>query len=679
MNNIHRLLSIFLFVVIFLPALAQNSDENEPKMSIASFELVNNDMTANLDGTMVLDRNGDKAALIKIETTEKDFSFNVGSLGIERIEWQNENHPAEIWVYVPFGVKTITIQHPVFGVINAYDLGQSLKKAKTYRMVLTSSQVNQLVVNYEHMLPFNFDIFPAEATLMLNGVPYQKENEQQFTATLPAGIHNYRITAEYYYPESGKFTLDDDEETHHLKVVLKPNYGYLTIPANEETEGAVVYVDNVQKGTIPLNKEWVKSGDHTVTINQKLYKPYTTNIVMTDTATIVLNPVLDPHFAEVDFIIDDKDVYIYDNSQPIEFKNGRFHTRLEEGTHQIVVKKANHDSTSKLVTVKSGEPQIINLESPSPIYGYLSVNSNKTGAKVSLNGNEIGTTPLSNYRVLIGNYNVSVSNPGFKTENQEVTITRDQLKKLDFELNGWCPAYVYSKPDDAEVYINGNFAGTTPHQLNLYDGDYTIKVEKKGYLPYSKKKHFDAFTQDFTVRLNPDYVKANEFYVQAGYNFTGMNGLGLGAGFYGKNVNVEFNYVLSLKDTDEIYFNSTSNSNSISMVYKPEAYDFKIGYGIGVLGRLRFTPFIGGNIVTLKAHEDYTSGIDDLDKTTAGSVTFGLKLEVVPVNHISIFANGQYMLPVFKSDTYQSLYDISSQMKGYINGFGLSAGIKFFF
>ena len=673
-----RFFLIILLTLIILPAAADGPGDNEPKMSVADFRLEEKDMTANTTGTMKMDKNGEKAALIKIETTEKDFLFDVGSLGVEAIEWQNEQHPAEIWLYVPFGVKTITIQHPVLGSITSYDLGQSLKRAKTYRLVLTTSEVNQLVLDYDNLLPFHFDIFPPEASVVLNGVTLKKSNVQQFTDTLPAGKHNYRINAEYYYPESGTFMLDEKEGNQELKVVLRPNYGYLTIPGTKETQGAKVYIDNVDKGTIPLNNVWVKSGDHTLTINQRLYKPYTMNISMTDTATILLNPMLDPNFAEVDFIIDDKDVFIYDNGLPIEFSGNSFHTRLEEGPHQITVKKPNHDDTSKMVTVVSGQPQIVNLDSPVPIYGYLTVRSNKIGARVSLNGKEVGVTPLNNYRVLIGNYDVAVSNSGFKTENQQVTIVRDQLKNLDFELNGWCPAYVSSKPSDAEVYIDGRYVGLTPHQLNLYDGDYNIRVEKKGYRTYSKNRHFDAFTEDFTVRLNPNYISKNEFYLQAGYNIKGMEGLSFGGGFYYKNVDIEFNYIMPLKDTDVIWNQTTGGGSSYSMTYKPEAYDIKIGYGIGLLGRLRFTPFVGVDIIEMKLSDDSYDYMSDLEKASATSITAGLKLDIVPVKHIALYAEAKYMVPVYKDDVFKGMDNIQ-KVKDFAEGLGVNAGIKFFF
>ena len=51
-------------------------------ISVASFKLLENDLTANAHGTMVRDQNGEVAALIKIVTTEKGFVFDGGMVGI---------------------------------------------------------------------------------------------------------------------------------------------------------------------------------------------------------------------------------------------------------------------------------------------------------------------------------------------------------------------------------------------------------------------------------------------------------------------------------------------------------------------------------------------------------------------------------------------------------------------
>ena len=68
-------LLIALFLSITSLTFAQN-------LSVQSFYLAETDLTANTQGTMVHDQNGNLCALIKVETTYDDFTFDVGVLGV---------------------------------------------------------------------------------------------------------------------------------------------------------------------------------------------------------------------------------------------------------------------------------------------------------------------------------------------------------------------------------------------------------------------------------------------------------------------------------------------------------------------------------------------------------------------------------------------------------------------
>ena len=84
MRNV--LLYFTLILLFSVKAYGQN-------MSVASFRLDESDQTANVKTTMKHDMNGDKTALIKIETTQKNFVFDVGLLGVTETVWQNSQHP----------------------------------------------------------------------------------------------------------------------------------------------------------------------------------------------------------------------------------------------------------------------------------------------------------------------------------------------------------------------------------------------------------------------------------------------------------------------------------------------------------------------------------------------------------------------------------------------------------
>lgn len=129
----YRLLIILILFIRIVPSSFGQS------ISITSFKDMPDDITAVSHGTTVIDQNGEKCALIKVETTQTGFSFDVGTLGVVKTTYK----PGEAWVYVPYGVKRITISHPSFGVLRDFNFPHALEKGKTYLLKLSTEAYSQ--------------------------------------------------------------------------------------------------------------------------------------------------------------------------------------------------------------------------------------------------------------------------------------------------------------------------------------------------------------------------------------------------------------------------------------------------------------------------------------------------------------------------------------------------------
>ena len=64
-------------------------------LAVQDFHMDIMDLTANTAGTIVMDQNAQKCALIKVETIQTGFSFDCGSLGIVK----TEQHVGEIYLH----------------------------------------------------------------------------------------------------------------------------------------------------------------------------------------------------------------------------------------------------------------------------------------------------------------------------------------------------------------------------------------------------------------------------------------------------------------------------------------------------------------------------------------------------------------------------------------------------
>ena len=331
-------LSISLFICSLL-AGAQN-------MSVVSFQLNEQDLTANQQGTIVLDQNGEKCALIKVRTTQTGFSFDVGSLGVSKTEYKT----GEIWVYVPNGVRKMTLQHQHFGTVE-YIFPINIEKARTYAMQLTTGQVETIVRNAVTSQYVLFRVSPQTAFLELNG---QTIGVVDGTATkrLPFGTYDYEIKAPRYVSKKGVVVVSDPKNKHIVDIELEPQFVIAKFSVANDAE---IWIDEQKCGI------------------------------------------------------------------------GTCSVELEYGTYMVECRLPNHSSSIKEVVInKDSGINPISLNTPTPIYGSLDINSIPADAQIWMDGKQIGTTPLYLSECLIGKHKFILKKEGYKDKIVNLDIIEKQ-------------------------------------------------------------------------------------------------------------------------------------------------------------------------------------------------------------------------------------------------------------
>lgn len=672
-KKIRRFLLICLLFINF-PVFSQ-------RMAVESFELDVNDLTANTEPNIRRDANGEKAALIKIQTTEKGFIFDTGMLGIVANEPQNEQHPAEIWLYVPEKVNSLTIQHPQLGVINNYDLGQRVQKAKTYILKLTSDQINTTRIDPDHSTILNISVEPAEADVYINGIKQPLNSLGKASQEFNYGTYNYRASAENYHTDENQFTIDDTN--NRLAIKLSPAFGYLNVYGDANSNGALLFIDDKKAGLLPLSNYPLKSGKHMLTIHQKLFAPYNQEIVMTDTANIMIRPVLEPNSAEYEIVVDgDKEALIYVDGEQMGI--GRWKGLLEAGEHIVEAKKISHSAKSEKINVEKDIPRKVSLSRPTPIYGSLELTTEPSNARVYIDGEArpSGTTDYINNHLLIGSHHIRLELENHKPLDFDVDIREGETARIKKELTDIANIYIYSNPSDLNLYIDNKRVGTTPYHFINEAGEYEIQLHHYGYNDFKKTYHFDANSTSIEIKLKRNYIRRNEFYFQAGVSFPKMLAMNFGMGFYVGNVNLEANYLMGLKSSEPIYWQGY-NDRPYSVKYKPWGIDAKIGYGIRVHSRIRITPQIGFQMVKLKEKEDednYSSYYTPTaDEAGAYSLTGGVRFTVALSPTISFILTPQYNYKIAQTDGFEKLSKVSNKINDYANGFVCNASFNLYF
>lgn len=487
--NINTHLCLCVLISLFsLSVNAQDDGKEKPKMQIASFEDAKNDQTANISGTMRMDQNGQKAALIKVETTEHNFRFDTGSLAtVVDVENQNSKHPAEIWVYVQEGTRKITIQHPELGKIGDFDFKKRLKGGKTYILKLTTAQITGKtiidIIDYDNSQYLQMNITPANSELYINGMRQVIDSYGRFEKPLYFGEYTYRITAPNYHTTEGRITINDPNNMQIANIQLKQAFGYLSVKDNNKYTGADIFVDNTLIGQYPIINYPINSGKHTITIKKKLYFPYEKNIEMTDSAFINITPTLQENYANITLNVqnnDNADIYC----DGVLLGTSKWEGKLESGEHLIEVRKQSHRTYTEKITVHNGVDATIALKKPTGIYGTLDIRTEPGNAQIFIDGKSVeNETPVIE-NLLIGTYNIEIRKNGYKTETATVQIKDGETEYLYRKLTDYCDIKIHTEPSTTDIYLDDKCIkddANSPYNLKVEAGEYNLKIKKYGY------------------------------------------------------------------------------------------------------------------------------------------------------------------------------------------------------
>ena len=329
-------------------------------ISVSSFKLLDTDLTANTAGTIEVDQNGETAALIKVVTTQTGFTFDGGALGIVK----TVQKPSEIWVYVPRGLKKITISHPHLGMLRDYYLNIPIEAARTYEMILVAGEVHTVVKQARTSQYVVFKLTPPNAVVELDGELLQT-TDGTATKMMKFGSYTYKVQAPNYLSEAGIININDPKNKHVVIINLKPNYSVVTFKVdgdaeiwlNGELKGKSSWTGNLGAGTYEI--ETKKTNHRSISTTKDItitHEPQTINLQ--SPMPIYGEADINSAPAMADIYIDGKEM----GQTPQTFSD------LLIGRHQLRVSKKGYKDYSASLIVKEGEITMVSASlEPLPV------------------------------------------------------------------------------------------------------------------------------------------------------------------------------------------------------------------------------------------------------------------------------------------------------------------------
>ena len=549
-----------LFICLCTTSFAQ-------EFSVKQFFLAETDLTANTPGTMVEDQNGNPCALIKVETTLDGYTFNVGVLGVK----DTKRVGGEIWVYVPFGVKKITIGHPKLGTIRDYFFPCKIDKGRTYILKL-NAKLGGRTYDTSKKQKMVLNIYPKSASVEINNTPIQLNNGK-YSSDFSFGIYDITVSAPRYHTSRKQVEVNDLENDVNVNIYLKQKFGWLQIPGEGDEK---LWINGEQRTFVSDKKIVLDSGHHLIRMTKPLHEPYETTIEIKDSIVNRITPNFIVRYREMEFnVAENAEIWI--NGR--HFGNGYWKGRLEYGHYSIECKKSRHVSSVLDLKIESNTIEQVTLKAPEPIYGRLTVTSSPSGADIYIDGVKSGVTP-QNRPLIIGTHVVEVKKTDFTSESRTITILENDTQVFNTTLVNTIGVKISSTPTGS-IILDGKLNYGNPLHKDLTLGKHKLKIAApSGYKDLKKTINVSETNIDFEYTLQ-EKKKLNEiseifkrcnliFGFTAGTNFASFVG--------GIHCDI---YLLRLYSGTDILL---GNGSFINM---------KLGYGIPMSNRLLLTPSIG--------------------------------------------------------------------------------------
>ncbi len=335
---------------------------------------------------------------------------------------------------------------------------------------------------------------PSGAEVFLNEqrvstTPYQHKHI--------AGAYNLMLRYPLYYDHNEHFNLSEDANFIVPPVKMKPHFGYWQVSSSQLD--AEVYLDNKLIGKTPILHSKIRSGEHNLRIKKDLYHEYNENFTIADGDDKKINVQLEEAYGLLKIIttppgaalfIDGKQsgVTPYENRQQ---PSGNYNIRLSKDLY--------HEHLESL-TLSDGENKILNIQLKEA-FGQLKITSDPPGAKVFIEGVEVGVTPYENPQQPAGSLNIRLTKELYSDTREQAIVSDGQKTERFLPLSRNYGTLKVNAPE-ADIYIGNNKVGSGSYVANLTPGQYKLKASR--YLHTDDEREvFIMLGQTENIKLSP--------------------------------------------------------------------------------------------------------------------------------------------------------------------------------
>lgn len=333
---------------------------------------------------------------------------------------------------------------------------------------------------------------------------------------------SYVIRKKDYFNENVTIGM----ETANPQIFELKHRPLITLSADQSN--VAVYENGTRLGTAPLTEE--VSNPRTFEFRKEGFYPETLKLTPAQThklsyaASVKLTPL-----PVVEIVAKPADAKIYMAGESKALGTGSAKVKIAEKTTFTVKADRYYDETFT-VEAKSQKADVTLKAMP-----YVTITSSPSGARVSVDGESVGTTPVE--QLIEEPVSVKVTKEGYlpKTVTLDGSDTRAliTLEKEKIEKESTPTITISTTPAGASVSIDGQAAGTAPVK-QVVKKPVTVVVSMEGYLSQTNTYDGSEPAPMVTLTKAPEESSAMNLPLLAGIAVAALALIGIIIGFIKK-------------------------------------------------------------------------------------------------------------------------------------------------
>lgn len=274
-------------------------------------------------------------------------------------------------------------------------------------------------------------------------------------------------------------------QSQTLSFTMDKKPGYLSV-SSQPIEKVAINIDGKDYGHTPTSNIELAAGTYVFEAKADRYQPYTTQLVIEGKEVRQqLEVKLFPDWADV--VIDSKpsgaEIWLNGENKGLTPQT----LELDSGQYSVDLRHKDFMPYIKDFSINANQPFNFPVAELFTSPSHLVITSTPAKATVIISGKEHGVTPFTVRINPNVEHAIILSKPGFKSNQQTVTLNPGEQKNISATLEAILGTVVLNvEPADAEVFVNGKFVGSGNVKLSLPSASHRFEIRKSGYEVYEK-------------------------------------------------------------------------------------------------------------------------------------------------------------------------------------------------